>query len=56
MADKTEAEYKAERAADTLLEAKLIEKDSKLHNAAINVIVKRQEIETLVIKDKKKGK
>lgn len=52
MAEKTEAEFEAENAASTLLEAKRIKNDPKLLKAAINVIVKRQGIETLVIKDK----
>ena len=48
---KTEKEFEAERAADTLLEAKEIKKNKTLHVAALAVIVKRQNIQTLVLKD-----
>lgn len=48
---KTEKEFEAERDADTLLEAKRIRKDKKLHEAALKVIIKRQDIQILVLKD-----
>ena len=51
MAKKFE-EFEIEGAANTLIEAKKIKKNSKLHTAAINLIKSKQKIATLVIQDK----
>lgn len=50
MAKKFE-EHEIESAANTLIEAKKIRKNSKLKSAALSLIRKRQKIATLVLTD-----
>lgn len=46
-------DFEVENAANTLIEAKKVRRDKDLHKAALQVIVKRQSIQTLVLKDKR---
>jgi len=45
--------FAADQAANTLLEARKIEEDEKLHKNALNVIQTRKEIATRVLDDNK---
>lgn len=50
MTIKSDKEWEAQQAAETLTKAKEIEANKKLHTAALRFIIKKQKIEMKVLK------